>query len=136
MSVTVIRQKVLIPSATPGQVYRAFLSSKEHSEITGAKAACSAKEGAKFTAWDGYILGKNVALTKGKKIVQEWQTTEWPEDYGPSLLEISLKKSGKDTELSLAQTKIPASQAKDYDKGWHDFYWNPMKEYFASNDKK
>ena len=126
----------MIPHVTPEQIYGALLSSKEHSEITGAKAACNARVGAKFTAWDGYISGKNVEPTKGKKIVQEWQTSEWPEGYGPSILEISFKKIGSDTEVSLVQSKVPASQAKDYDKGWHDFYWNPMKEYFSIEDKK
>jgi len=126
----------MIPAATPDDVYRALLSSKEHSEITGAKAVCSAREGAKFTAWDSYISGKNVTLTKGKRIVQEWQTTEWPEGYDPSILEISLKKIGNDTELSLVQSKVPASQVDEYDKGWHDSYWNPMKKYFARHDKK
>ncbi len=104
--------------------------------MTGSKATCTARKGGRFTAWDGYITGKNIALTQGKKIVQDWQTTEWPEGYGPSILEISLEKKGDGTELSLVQSKVPASQAKDYDKGWHDFYWNPMKDYFARMDKK
>ena len=115
-SVTVIRQKVLIPGATPDSVYKALLSSKEHSEITGSKATCNAREGSKFTAWDGYISGKNVELIKGKKIVQEWQTSEWPEGYEPSILEIFLTKVGSDTELSMVQSKVPSSQAKGYDK--------------------
>ena len=135
-SVTVIRQKVLIPGATLDSVYRALLSSKEHSEITGSKAICSAREGSRFIAWDCYISGKNVELTKGKKIVQEWQTSEWPEGYEPSILEIFLKKVGSDTELSMVQSKVPSSQARDYDKGWHDSYWNPMKKYFGAKLQK
>ena len=136
VSVTEIRQNVLIPGATPNDVYRALLSSKTHSEITGSKASCSAREGAEFTAWDGYISGKNLELIKGKKIVQEWKTSEWPESYGPSILKISLKKIGNDTELSMVQTRVPSSQAKEYDEGWHDSYWTPMKKYFQKESEK
>jgi activator of HSP90 ATPase len=130
-----IRQKVLIHNATPVQVYRAYLSSKEHTEFTGSKASISARKGAKFTAWDGYISGKNVSLVKGKKIVQQWQTTEWPKGYGPSTLEITLEKKGNGTELELIQTRVPKSQAPDYEQGWKDSYWNPMKDYFAKSVK-
>lgn len=130
-----IRQNVFIPDATPKEIYDALLSSKEHSEITGEKAVCSAQKGAKFTAWNGYIKGRNVSLTRDEKIVQEWQTTEWPDGYGPSTLEISLRCRANGTELSIIQTDVPASQVRKYDHGWHDSYWNPMKEYFRRKKK-
>jgi activator of HSP90 ATPase len=127
-----IRQKVWIPGASPENVYRALLSSKEHSTITGTKASVSSRKGAKFTAWDGYISGRNLALTKGKKIVQEWQTTEWPEGYAPSRLEITLAAKKGGTELGLVQTEVPKSQAAEYRQGWIDCYWEPMKKYFET----
>ena len=133
---TTIRQKVLIPQATPDDIFRALLSSKEHSAITGSKASVNARKGAKFSAWDGYISGKNVELAKGKKIVQKWLTTEWPDGYGPSTLEITLEKKSSGTELVLVQTDVPKSQAAEYKQGWIDCYWNPMKEYFNSKTPK
>ncbi len=89
----VIRHKVIIPAATPEDVYNAILSSKEHTEFTGSQASCSGRVGEKFTAWDGYISGKNIELHRNSEIVQEWKTTEWPEGYPPSILKISLKKT-------------------------------------------
>lgn len=77
--VTTIRQKIIIPAA-PNAVYEAFMDAKKHSAFTGSKATSDARAGGKFTAWDGYISGKNLELEKGKRIVQEWKTTEWPED--------------------------------------------------------
>lgn len=71
-----IRQKVVV-SATPIEVYQAFMDAKKHSAFTGSKATCDAKVGGKFTASDGYISGKNLELEEGKRIVQEWVTTEW-----------------------------------------------------------
>ena len=63
-----IKQIILIP-ATPEEVYDALIDEKKHAEFTGAKAKIDPKIGGKFTAWDGYIFGKNLELVKGKKIV-------------------------------------------------------------------
>lgn len=124
-----IKQIVFIP-AGPEEVYEAFVNAKKHSEFTGSKATCDAKVGGKFTAWDGYAFGKNLKLVKGKKIVQEWKTTEWPEGYPPSRLEISLKKKKDGTELTMIHLQVPAEQADEYAQGWLDYYWKPLKKYF------
>ena len=71
-----IKQTIFIAGVKPQDVYSAFLDSKKHSALTGSKATTSDKVGGRFTAWDGYIFGKNVKLVAGKKIVQQWQTTE------------------------------------------------------------
>ena len=112
----IIRHNVLIPLASPGEVYRAFLSSKVHAEFTGSEAKCGAKVRGRFTAWNNYISGKSVELVDGKKIVQEWKTSEWPEGYEPSILKISFKKRGEGTQLSMIQSRVPASQVDQYGK--------------------
>ncbi len=88
----------------------------------------------KFTVWDGYITGKNISLVRGKRIEQEWRTTEFPDGYPDSFLKISLRKKGDGTELSMIQSKVPASQVKRYDEGWHESYWDPLKTYFEKAD--
>jgi activator of HSP90 ATPase len=124
-----IRQKVLIP-ATLTEVYEAFVDAKKHSKFTGSKATCDPKVGGQFTAWGGYISGKNLELEGGKRIVQEWLTTEWPEGQPPSRLELNFKKAEGGTELSMVHSGVPAEQAADVAQGWIDFYWDPLKEYF------
>jgi activator of HSP90 ATPase len=101
----------LIPLSSPEAVYRAFLSSKEHAQFTGSEAKCSARVGGRFTAWDKYISGKNIKLVKDKMIVQEWKTSEWPEGYEPSILKISLKKESEGTQVSMIQSRVPASRS-------------------------
>jgi activator of HSP90 ATPase len=128
----IIRHNVSIPFASPEEVYRAFLSSKVHTQFTGSESKCSARVRGRFTAWNKYISGKNVELVEGKKIVQEWKTSEWPEGYEPSILKISLKKKGTGTELSMIQSRVPASQVDEYDKGWYESYWEPLKGYFRA----
>jgi len=129
MKISTIRQKISIP-ASPEEVYEAFMDAKKHSAFTGSKATCDPKVGGKFTAWDDYISGKNLKLEKGKKIVQEWITTEWPEGYPPSKLELTFKKAEGGTEISMVHSGVPAEQAADIKKGWIDFYWEPLKAYF------
>ncbi|MCJ7609405.1 SRPBCC domain-containing protein [Candidatus Bathyarchaeota archaeon] len=125
---TTIRQVIFI-TATPDEIYDAFLDEKKHTEFTGAKATIDPRIGGEFTAWDGYILGKNLDLVKGRRIVQEWKTTEWP-DYPPSVVEFSLKQKGNRTEVTMIHSEVPVEQAESYEQGWIDFYWEPMKKYF------
>jgi len=129
MKVSTIRQKALIPAA-PDEVYGALIDEKKHSEFTGSKATCDPRVGGKLTAWDGYISGKNLELEKGKRIVQEWVTTEWPEGYPPSRLELTFEKTEKGTEISMVHSGVPEEQAADIKQGWIDFYWKPLKDYF------
>lgn len=126
---TTIRQIIFV-AAKPDEVYNALMDEKKHAEFTGAKAIIDSKVGGKFTAWDGYISGKNLRLEKGKRIVQEWKTTEWP-DYPPSIVEFSFEKKGNGTKLTMVHSKVPAEQAESYKQGWIDFYWKPMKKYFT-----
>jgi len=130
-----IRQKVIIP-ASPEDVYDAFMDPKKHAAFTGCGASGSSKVGGEFSAWDEYIMAKNLDLKNGEKIVQEWSTTEWPEGYPPSRLEITLKRVPEGTELTLVQSKVPADQADDYDEGWHEHYWDHLREYFQRKGKK
>ena len=123
-----ITQSVTI-KAPPERVYDAYMDSKKHAAFTGSPAKMSQTVGAKFTAWEGYIIGKNLKLEKGKKIVQEWTTTEWPEGYPPSRLEITLTKTKEGTALKMVHSKVPASQRDDYAQGWRDYYWAPLKSY-------
>jgi len=132
--ITSIKQKITL-QALPDEVYYALLDSRKHSEFTGSKATGKAQVGAEFTAWDGYISGKNLELEKGKRIVQEWVTNEWPEGYPPSRLEFTFKKVGGKTELTMVHSNIPAEQKEELTQGWIDFYWEPLKAYFEQRRK-
>lgn len=117
---------------TPRQIYDAWLSCKGHAAMTGAEATCTAKMGAAFTAWDGYIEGKNLELEPYTRIVQSWRTSEFPEEAEDSQLEILLEKVRNGTKITLNHTNIPKGQSAQYKQGWHDHYFAPMKEYFSS----
>ncbi len=130
MRFEVIKQTVLI-DASPIEVYEAYVDPKKHADFTGSPATGSPKVGGMFTAWDGYISGKYIELEKGKKIVHEWKTTEWPQGYPPSIVELTFKRKGTKTELTMVHSKAPAEQAQSYAEGWKEFYWEPLKKYFT-----
>jgi activator of HSP90 ATPase len=132
---TEIEEIVTIP-ATPEEVYEAFMDPKKHAKFTRSKATGNPVVGGEFTAWDGYIKGKNLELKEGKLIVQEWTNTDFPEGYPSSRFELALKKVPKGTEMHMVHSKIPASQAEELREGWTEFYWEPLRNYFSKQAKK
>jgi len=130
LETTTITQEVTIP-AKPVQVYDAIINPLKHATFTGANATGDPVEGGKFTAWDGYILGTYVKLERARQILAEWETTEWPEGYPPSQLQLSFKDSDAGTLVTMVHSDVPVSQAEAYRQGWKAYYWTPLKEYFG-----
>jgi activator of HSP90 ATPase len=130
--VTTIKQTVIIPKATPKQVYDAYTDPKKHSGFTDSKASGKPVVGGKYSTWDGYIFGKYLELKDSEKVAQEWTTTDWEEGYGPSKVELTFKAVPQGTELTMIHTNVPKAQAEEIEGGWTEFYWEPLKEYFAN----
>jgi activator of HSP90 ATPase len=130
MDTATIEQTEWLP-AKPVQVYDAFVNARKHAEFTGAGATCEPVVGGTFTAWDGYISGTNLELELGRRIVQEWKTREWPQGYGPSRIEFRFVPKDDGTEVTMVHSSVPVSQVEDYRQGWVDYYWTPLKRYFA-----
>jgi activator of HSP90 ATPase len=113
----------------PQELYDAWLDSKQHSKMTGAKARVSNKVGGSFHAWDGYISGRNLILQADKRIVQSWRTSEFSDDEVDSQIEVTFEPVRNGTKLVLRHTKLP-SHGEIYEQGWEDSYFVPMREYF------
>ena len=122
--------------AKPKEVYDAWLNSKEHAEFTGEKAMVDPKIGGHFRVSGDYIAGKNLELKPGKLIIQAWRTTEFPDGSEDSKLELTMEEVAGGTKLTLAHSNIPAGQGARYKDGWKEFYFLPMKKYFAQKKKK
>jgi activator of HSP90 ATPase len=118
--------------APPWRVYEAWLDGTEHGLFTGGPATGEPAVGGAFTAWDGYIQGRNLALEPYCRIVQAWRTTEFPAGSPDSCLEVLLDAEEAGTRLTLRHSEIPEGQGEEYKQGWLDYYFEPMREYFAS----
>ena len=117
--------------ASPAEIYKAWLSTKGHTLMTGSAARVSGKVGGRFTAWDGYIFGRTLELSPDQRIVQAWRTSEFPDDAPDSRLEVSLEKVKRGTRVTLTHTGLPPGTAGSYKLGWKDFYFTPMKKHFG-----
>ncbi len=125
MQTKTIKQEIIF-RAKPMEVYEALMDSGKHSEFTGAQAQISTKVGGKIVAYDGYIDGKNIELIPGKKIVQTWRASEWPDEhYSKAIFEFEPIAGG--TKLKFTQEKVPAEFFDDISKGWKEHYWDKMK---------
>lgn len=116
-------------NSSPSAIYEAWLDSEGHSNMIDGDAICSNEEGGKFSAWDGYIVGRNLSLKPNEEIVQSWRTLEFDESDEDSHLIIRLAAVGEGTELTLIHTNIPEGQTQ-YLQGWKDNYFEPMSDYF------
>lgn len=115
---------------SPKVVYSAWLNSEKHSQMTGSPATVSSIVGERFEAWDGYIQGKNLELEAPKRILQSWRTTEFEETDNDSVLEITFEEVGLGTRVTIRHSDLP-THGMQYQQGWIDAYFSPMKEYYA-----
>lgn len=122
-----IRQTIFFKSP-PFEVYEALMDSAKHSKFTGAKAEISRKEAEVFTAYDRYIEGVNIDLVPGKRIVQEWRGSDWPEGHY-STVTFDLKDIGWGTKLVFTQTEVPDEHAEAISQGWKEHYWDKLKPF-------
>ena len=125
-----IRQRVTLP-APPDVVYRALAESSRHAAFTGSPARIPKRAGGKMSAYGGYISGKMLGLWPGRGLLQTWRTSEWPEGYADSRLEIQLAPAGAGTRLTMIHSEVPASRARRYTEGWRAFYWTPLRRYLS-----
>jgi hypothetical protein len=115
---------------TGGRIYDGWLSSAGHAGITGGQLAqASAGVGDSFTAWDGYISGKNLLLEPERRIAQSWRTTEFAETDADSQIDLVLEPVAGGTKVTLHHSNNPDGHMS-YREGWEMYYFETMKEYF------
>jgi len=124
-----IRQTIKF-KAKPEDVYDALMDARKHSKFTGSKAIIARRVGGRFTAYDNYISGTTVELVPGKRIVQQWKGSDWPEGHY-SIATFKMKKVKEGTELRFTQEDVPNDKYDGINQGWIDFYWEPMKKTFG-----
>ena len=125
----ILKQAVMF-DASSHEVFELLMDSKKHAAFTGDSAKISRKSGSSFSAYGGYIEGKNIEIVPDKKIVQSWRASDWEEGHF-SKATFEFKELKGKTKMTFTQENIPASQFASIKQGWIDFYWNPMKDYLA-----
>jgi activator of HSP90 ATPase len=111
--------------APVSKVWTALVSPELIRRWSGAKAIMHAKPDTRFELWGGDIYGRNVEAVKNKKLVQEWYGGRWAE---PSLVIITLTPIPVGTRVHLEQKNVPPEEYAAINKGWDDYYFEPIKE--------
>lgn len=132
MECKTLKQKITF-GCSPMDVYEMIMDQKLHSSFTGGPVVMSRKVKGQFKIFDGYVHGHNLELAPGKLIKQAWCFAEkdWPDDHF-SICTFELSGGAKETFLRFTQTELPDSSYENIKKGWHRYYWKPMKELIAS----
>ncbi len=125
----IIQQAVRFP-ATPALLFELYVDSRKHSASTGAPAKVSRKVGGAFTAFGGMIGGKNLAVVRGKRVVQLWRAKHWKKEEW-SVLILTFSKVAGGAQVDLVHVGVPHHDQKGVREGWPKYYWRPWKKYLA-----
>lgn len=117
-----------IPASTQ-DVYTALTNPFTIELWTGEKAIMSAEEGFEFSLWDGDIVGKNITIEAGKRIIQQWFFGE-EDDENPSIVDIKIWEKKNGTSIELLHTNIPDEAFENIIEGWDDAYFGAIIKLF------
>lgn len=121
-------KKYYIIPAPPEEVYLALTTEATIMLWTGDKAEMVAEPGTEFSMWDGSIIGKNLELEPGKKIVQQWYFGE--NETEPSIVTIKLHAHKQGTSAELRHTNIPDEAYDDICEGWDYTYFAELIDFY------
>lgn len=141
-SAEAIHQEVAF-NATPARVYAALTDAKLFERVVQLSAAAksmarpnkpveiSREPGGAFSAFGGYISGRQIELIAGQRIVQAWRAASWPAG-AYSIARFELAADGAHTKLVFDHTGFPQGDADHLLTGWNGNYWEPLAKFLAS----
>ena len=123
-----IQQRVTF-NASPHQLFRLYMDSKQHSAATHGKAVVSQKAGGMFSAFDGMIKGKTLAMVPNRMIVQSWRAKHWSKADLDSILVLTFSKTKRGAHVDLLHANVPKHDHQGVTLGWESYYWKPWRAY-------
>ena len=129
-----IRQTATIRGATPHDIYETIMDSKKHTKLSRQPTTVSRRVGGAFKV--GHDLeGKQLTLTKDKRIVQTWRANNWDKGvYSKATFRFAKTPGG--TRVTFVQTGVPDKFYGEISKGWRDYYWSPLRKQYTSRRAK
>jgi activator of HSP90 ATPase len=118
--------------ASARRIYEVLLDSKQFAAFSGDSAEIGREEGSAFSMFGGVIVGRNIELVPGQRIVQAWRPAYWPPGVY-SLVHFELKALNSKTTLILDHTGFPEGDFASLSDGWGKKYWEPLKKYLAKS---
>lgn len=125
--------------ATPARIYAVLTEAALFQRVEAASdamrsldisrhpARISRRPGGAFSLFGDYIVGRQIELIPGRRIVQAWRAANWsPGSY--SLTRFELLQQGVGTRLVFDHTGFPAGTAEHLAAGWYAHYWDPLRK--------
>lgn len=125
-----IKVTVILP-ATPHDVFEALTESRIIKRWSGQRGNVEPKIGGTMEMFDGWVKGKVLDYNPRRILSYSWKPQDWSDDVAESIVSYRLKKSAKGTTVELQHRGFPNdSEAQNHKDGWHEFVFDPLKEYF------
>ena len=119
-----IQQTINFSNTSPRELFDIFTDPKKHGELLGAKVSISAKEGARFSCFNGNVTGSNLLVVPGRMIVQSWRGNVWEQDDLDSILVLTFSETPGGAQIAMVHANTP----DQFIEQWNEFYWKPMKQ--------
>jgi len=127
----IVQQSVALP-APPATLYAMYLDAAQHAAFTGGGAILiGAQAGSEWSAFDGRIHGRVLALTPDRQIVQSWRSFEWRHDELDSILILTFRPEVGGTRVDLSQVSVPDRLYSNLVEGWPKRYWEPWRMFLT-----
>jgi activator of HSP90 ATPase len=124
-----IQQQVTIP-AEPAQVYAVLADAEALSALSGMTGVAGRSAGEEFSAFEGNVVGRQIELVPGERIVQTWRFPVWePGTY--SIVRFTLVAEDGGTRLIIDQHGEPDDWHDHVDANWPTFYQTPITRHFS-----
>lgn len=116
--------------AGPQRIYEVLLDPVQFAAFTGRPAAIDPREGGAFSLFGGLIVGRNIELVPGGRVVQAWRPAHWdPGVYSVARFELKAQDPG--TRIIFDHTGFPEGEHDSLLSGWNGHYWVPLARFLA-----
>jgi activator of HSP90 ATPase len=117
-------------AVAPQRIYDIFLTSGLFTAFSSETAEISPDAGGAFSLFGARIVGRNIELVPGQRIVQAWRPAHWnPGVY--SIVKFEFMKSPAGTMAVLDHTGFPPGDFASLSSGWNEHYWQRLRKYLT-----
>jgi len=123
-----IHQKELFHCSVQ-RLYSALTNAEQFGRLTKTTAEIDIATGGVFSCFNGWITGVTIEAITNKRLVQAWRVKTWEAGiYSIASFKL-VAVSDSQTQIIFDQIGYPKADKIDLELGWHEKYWNPLKEY-------
>jgi activator of HSP90 ATPase len=136
-----IHQEIIF-NASRKKVYEALTVASQFQKVIDNSAAMKAMALAKkpaeisrelggaFSVFGGHIVGRQLELVPGQRIVQAWRVVDWEPGIF-SIAHFELVEQAGSTKMVFDHTGFPGCEGVHLAEGWRVNYWQPLAKVLA-----